>query len=136
VAESYPVVPIGTVRSAVTDPGDSPRQGRDTGMEAILEIDPAYTEALSGIGENRRLLVICWLHLAERGRLKVHPRGDPANPARGVFATRSPLRPNSFAIYTVDLLDVRGTSLRVRGIDAVDGTPVLDIRPHRSRLDD
>jgi L-fuculose-phosphate aldolase len=135
VAESYSVVPIGKVRSALTDPADAPRQGRDTGTEATLEIDPAYAEALSGIEENERLLVVCWLHLAGRGRLKVNPRGDPASPARGVFATRSPLRPNPFAIYTVELLEVRGTSLRVRGVDAVDGTPVLDIRPHRPSLD-
>lgn len=136
MGESFSVFPVGTVRSSLSRPEDAPRQGRTAGTEAILEIDDACGEALAGIGENERLVVICWLHLAARDRLRVHPGGDGSVPERGVFATRSPLRPNPFAIYTVDLLEVDGRKLRVRGIDAVDGTPVLDIRPHRPRLDD
>jgi len=136
VGESFSVFPVGTVRSSLIRPEDAPRQGRTAATEAVLEIDPACAEALAGIGENERLIVICWLHLSSRDRLRVHPRNDNSNPERGVFSTRSPLRPNPFAIYTVDLLEVDGPRLRVRGIDAVDGTPVLDIRPHRPRLDD
>jgi L-fuculose-phosphate aldolase len=117
-------------------PEDAPFQGRDAGTEAVIEIDPPYAPGLKGVGENEKLIVVCWLHLARRGSLSVHPRGDSSVPRRGVFATRSPLRPNPLAIYTVDLLEVQGTRLRVRGMDAVDGTPVLDIRPHRPRLDD
>lgn len=135
MSESFPVFPVGTVRSSLTRPEDAPRQGRAAATEAVLEIDPACEEALAGISENERLIVICWLHLSPRDRLRVHPRGDHSNPERGVFSTRSPLRPNPFAVYTVDLLEVDGRRLRVRGIDAVDGTPVLDIRPHRPRLD-
>jgi len=136
VDRSFTVVPVGTVRSLFSRPEDAPFQGRDAGAEAAIEIDPAYAEALAGIGENDRLIVVCWLHLAGRDRLTVRPRGDSSKPQRGVFATRSPLRPNPFAIYTVDLLELRGRRLRVRGIDAVDGTPVLDIRPHRPGLDE
>ena len=136
MGESFSVFPVGTVRSTLTRPEDAPRQGRAAGTEAVLEIDPACEEGLAGIGDNERLIVICWLHLAARDRLRVHPRGDGSSPERGVFATRSPLRPNPFAVYTVDLLEVDGRRLRVRGIDAVDGTPVLDIRPHRPGLDD
>lgn len=136
MGETFTVVPVGRVRSPVTSPREAPHQGRDAGTEVFIDVDPAYAEALEGVREGGKLIVVCWLHLAERGRLKVHPRGDPARPLTGVFATRSPLRPNPLALYTVELLERRGATLRVRGVDAVDGTPVLDIRPHAPRLDD
>jgi L-fuculose-phosphate aldolase len=106
------------------------------GLEADIEVGERYAAALDGIEERKRLLVICWLHLAGRDRLTIHPRGDVTQPEKGVFATRSPVRPNPVAVYTVELLGVEGRRLRVRGLDAVDGTPVIDIRPHISRLDD
>jgi L-fuculose-phosphate aldolase len=136
MAERYEIVPIGRVRSPFRDPGEAPRQGREAAVEATIEVEPAYLDALEGIDRWKKLLIVCWLHRADRGRLKVRPRLNPDNPLTGVFSTRSPSRPNPLAIYTADLLEVRGTALRVLGLDAVDGTPVVDIRPHISRLDD
>ncbi len=130
------VTPIGYVRSSLKDPGESPRQGRDAATQADIEILPGFEEALRGIEEWSQLQVTCWLHLAPRGILKVHPKGQRNRPLTGVFATRSPARPNPLGVYTADLLEVRGRTLRIRGIDAVDGTPVLDIKPHIHRLDD
>ncbi|MGE5189114.1 MAG: tRNA (N6-threonylcarbamoyladenosine(37)-N6)-methyltransferase TrmO, partial [Gemmatimonadota bacterium] len=82
-----------------------------------------------------KIVVLCWMDRADRGRLKVHPRGREERPERGVFATRSPHRPNPISLNTVELLEIRGTVLRVRGMDAIDGTPVLDIKPHAPDLD-
>ena len=129
-------VTVGYVRSAVTDRGHAPRQGRDAGSDARIEVLPFYTKALDGIEQWPQLLVTCWLHLADRSILSVHPRGKIGAPLTGVFATRSPARPNPLAVYTVELVEVEGKILHVKGIDAVDGTPVLDIKPHVHRLDD
>ncbi|GAB4271025.1 MAG: tRNA (N6-threonylcarbamoyladenosine(37)-N6)-methyltransferase TrmO [Deferrisomatales bacterium] len=133
--DRYEVVPVGFVRSPISTPDRAPRQGRDAGLEVVLEILPAYEPALQGIERWPQLVVLCWMHRGVRDRLQVVPRGDPALPLAGVFATRSPHRPNPLAVYTVDLLEVRGRCLRVRGVDAVDGTPVVDLRPHVPRLD-
>lgn len=105
-------------------------------MRARIEILPSYRDAMEGIGQWSKLLVVCWMHLADRETLTVHPRGDIKAPITGVFGTRSPARPNPLAVYTVDLLAVNGEVLEVMGMDAVDGTPVLDIKPHIHRLDD
>ncbi len=129
-------VVVGHVRSPLSNRASAPRQGRDTAQEAFIEVLQAYGEALEGIGGWDQLLVTCWLHLAPRNILKVHPKGDTTKPLSGVFGIRSPARPNPIAVYTVDLLKVDGSRLHVRGIDAVDGTPVLDIKPHVRRLDD
>lgn len=132
----YTVVPVGFVRSAVTDPALAPKQGRPAGAEAVIEILPEYEGALEGVTEGDELLVLCWLDRARRDVLRVHPRGDAAKPERGVFSTRSPVRPNPIAVSVARLLARRGRFLQVRGIDAVDGTPVLDLKPHRPALDD
>jgi L-fuculose-phosphate aldolase len=136
VTADFVLVPIGFVRSEVREPALAPKQGRPAGAEAVIEILPAYEEALDGLADGDDLLVLCWLDRARRDLLRVHPRGNPANPERGVFSTRSPLRPNPIAVETVRLLERAGRRLRVRGIDAVDGTPVIDIKPHRGALDD
>ena len=104
-------------------------------QEAVVEILPEYADAMELIGGWDQLLVTCWLHLAPRDLLKVHPKGDMQLPLSGVFGTRSPARPNPMAVYTVDLLKVDGNRLHVSGIDAVDGTPVLDVKPYIGRLD-
>lgn len=127
--------PIGVVHSTLHEMADAPRQGRDAGSEAEIEVFPEYLPALQGIEERDRLLVVCWLDQARRDLLQVPARAG-AGPLRGVFATRSPNRPNPVAVYPVELLSVHGTRLRVRGIDAVDGTPVLDLKPRVARLDD
>ena len=135
LSTTYELVPIGRVRSPVASVEEAPRQGRDAGTVAEVQILPQYAEALAGIERWARVRVTCWLHRASRDVLGVHPRGDPSSPLTGVFATRSPSRPNPLAVYTVDLLERRDTTLVVAGIDAVDGTPVVDIRPHVPRLD-
>ncbi len=127
--------PIGVVHSPLRDPAEAPRQGREAGIEAEIEVFPEYAAALQGCGERPRLLVVCWLHRSRRDLLQV-PAKDGVGPARGVFSTRSPNRPNPLAVYPVELLSVNGNRLRVRGIDAVDGTPVVDLKPRVSRLDD
>ncbi|MDD5761249.1 MAG: tRNA (N6-threonylcarbamoyladenosine(37)-N6)-methyltransferase TrmO [bacterium] len=150
--EEYIVRPIGIVRSALKDPADAPKQGALTGQEADIVVDPAYLSALDGLarrvaaagkpafgdGGHRKggkIIVICWMQGADRGRLKVHPRDQETLPERGVFSTRSPHRPNPVSLHTVTLLSIDGNVLRVRGMDAVDGTPVIDIKPHSPELD-
>ncbi len=127
--------PVGVIRSGIVRLEDAPKQGALAGTEAEIHVFPEYAEALEGLRE-RKIVVLCWMHEADRGRLKVHPRGREELPARGVFSTRSPHRPNPISLHTVEILSVSGTVLRVRGMDAVDGTPVLDIKPHAAALDD
>ncbi len=144
--------PIGLVRSAVRTTDEAPRQGALEGTEAEIVVFPEYAEALDGIERRVRkegepapggthpeatgkIVVLCWMHLADRERRKVHPRGQEDRPLRGVFSTRSPHRPNPVSLHTVELLERRGTVLRVRGMDAIDGTPVIDIKPHAPGLD-
>jgi tRNA (Thr-GGU) A37 N-methylase len=148
----YIVRPIGVVRSVLIDPADAPKQGALTGQEAEIVVDPAYLQALGGLErrvadgrdaasdaparrKSGKIIVICWMHSAIRDRLKVHPRDQEELPERGVFSTRSPHRPNPLSLHTVTLLSVVGNVLRVRGMDAIDGTPVIDIKPHSPELD-
>jgi tRNA (Thr-GGU) A37 N-methylase len=148
----YIVRPIGVVRSALKDAADAPKQGALTGQEAEIVVDPAFLPALDGLerrvagaenvdicdGGHRKggkIIVICWMHGAERERLKVHPRDQEMLPERGVFSTRSPHRPNPVSLHTVTLLSIAGNVLRVRGMDAIDGTPVVDIKCHSPELD-
>ncbi len=138
--EEYIVRPVGVVRSAIMDGADAPKQGALTDQEAEVVVDPAYLVALDGLAErvrtgSSRIIVLCWMHGADRARLHVHPRGKEHLPLRGVFSTRSPHRPNPVSLHTVTLLAVDGNVLRIRGMDAVDGTPVVDIKPHSSDLD-
>ncbi len=136
MSQRYWLTPIGHVRSSLRTREEAPRQGRDTNQEAWLDIRPAYRDALLGLASWPAIQVICWLHQADRDMLQVHPGRDPGAPLTGVFATRSPNRPNPLAVYTVVLREQSGLSLRVAGIDALDGTPVVDLRPHVHRLDD
>ena len=132
----YIVRPIGVVRSELKDPADAPKQGAMTGQEAEIVVDPAYSPALEGLDPRKgKIIVICWMHLADRDRLKVHPQGKEERPERGVFSTRSPHRPNPVTLHTVTLLSIEGTVLRVRGMEAIDGTPVVDIKVHSPGLD-
>ena len=133
--ETFVVRPIGVVRSPLRDPGDAPKQGALTDQEAEVVVDPAYVAALDGLERRGKVIVICWMHGAERDRLTVHPRGQEDRPERGVFSTRSPHRPNPLSLHTVTLLSVVGNVLHVRGMDAIDGTPVVDIKPHSPELD-
>jgi tRNA-Thr(GGU) m(6)t(6)A37 methyltransferase TsaA len=121
--------PIGRVESPLADRADAPRQGDEGAPEAWLALDPAVGEALAGVAPGAEVVVITWLHRASRDVLRVHPRGDPSRPVQGVFSTRSPDRPNPIGLHRVTVLAVEGTRLRVRGLEAIDGTPVLDLKP-------
>jgi len=120
---------IGYIRNAVKEP--QKKDWQSVTSEIIINED--LTEALSGLDEFSHIIVIYWMHRtlpSERSIMKVHPRRDPNLPLIGVFATRSPARPNPFGVATVKLLERRDNVLKVTGLDAIDGTPVLDIKPH------
>jgi tRNA-Thr(GGU) m(6)t(6)A37 methyltransferase TsaA len=120
---------IGSVQSAFQDRAQAPKQGWGTGREAVIEILPSYADGLEGIAAGDDILVLTWLHLGDRATLRVHPRDDPANPMTGVFATRSADRPNPIGLHRVTVLRIELRRLTVAGMEAVDGTPVLDIKP-------
>jgi tRNA-Thr(GGU) m(6)t(6)A37 methyltransferase TsaA len=129
VPDSYSIKPIGVVRSELKRLEDAPMQGVEGAPEAWLEIFPEYRDALEGITPGWELIVLTWFHLSSREVLRVHPRGDPNRPMRGVFSTRSPARPNPIAMHRVKVLEVdmrRG--LKVYPLEAVDGTPVVDVK--------
>ena len=123
------LTPIGTVASPLTDPDAAPCQGDEGAPEAWLELVAEVAPALGGIAAGDELLVLTWLDRARRDVLEVHPRGDTARPLAGVFATRSPDRPNPIGLHRVTVLEIDGTRLRVRDLEALDGTPVLDLKP-------
>ncbi|MFL6664311.1 MAG: tRNA (N6-threonylcarbamoyladenosine(37)-N6)-methyltransferase TrmO [Rhizobacter sp.] len=130
MTEEQPALTIvGHIRSTLHAPADAPRQGREGAPDAWLEVDPAFAPALSGLAVGDDLVVVSWLHCASRDVLEVHPRGDPANPLAGVFATRSPHRPNPLGLHRVMLREINGTRLRVGPIETIDGTPIVDIKP-------
>ena len=125
----YVLYPIGLLHSPLKQPEEAPRQGREGAPDAWLEVHALVAEGLDGIAIGDELFVITWLHKAQRGTLKVHPRGDETIPLAGVFATRSPDRPNPLGLHRVTVLEIAGRSLKVGPIEAIDGTPVIDIKP-------
>ena len=120
---------IGVVESALDDLDAAPKQGAEGGAEAWIAIDPALRDGLDGVAAGSRLLVLTWLHLGDREVLRVHPRDDASNPLRGVFSTRSASRPNPIGLHEVEVLEVDGHRLRVAPLEAIDGTPVVDLKP-------
>ena len=124
----YTLHQIGQIRSTLRAVGDAPRQGTEGAPDAWLEVDPTFSRALLGIAPGDHVVIVTWLHLADRDVLQVHPRGDPKNPLAGVFATRSPHRPNPLGLHRVTVREIAGTRLRVGPIEAIDGTPVVDIK--------
>ena len=125
----YTVDPIGYVRSTLTKLDDAPMQGDEGASEAWLELKPSVAPALVGIKPGDELILLAWLHLAERDVLQVHPRGDLSRPLTGVFATRSPDRPNPIGLHRVSVLEVAEQKLKVAPLEAIDGTPIVDIKP-------
>jgi tRNA-Thr(GGU) m(6)t(6)A37 methyltransferase TsaA len=123
------VTPIGRVESLLTDLASAPKQGHEGAPEAWLVLDPSVVAGLDGLRSGARVVVLTWLDRADRGVLRVHPRADPANPETGVFATRSADRPNPIGLHPVEIVSVDGHRVRVRDLEAVDGTPVLDVKP-------
>ena len=129
MSSEYLVRPIGRVHSELRNRADAPRQGFEGAPDARLEILPAFTPALDGIAPGQEILLLTWLHQAERDVLMVHPRDDESRPMRGVFSTRSGDRPNPIGVHRVKVLEVgKHGWLHVRGLEAIDGTPVIDIK--------
>jgi tRNA-Thr(GGU) m(6)t(6)A37 methyltransferase TsaA len=120
---------IGRVQSPLTDKETAPMQGHEGAPEAWIAFEPDVAGALDGLQVGGRVIVFTWFHQADREVLKVHPRSDPANPLTGVFATRSPDRPNPIGMHPVEILEIEGLRLRVSDLEAIDGTPVIDLKP-------
>jgi tRNA-Thr(GGU) m(6)t(6)A37 methyltransferase TsaA len=123
------LTPIGTVESPLTDRASAPKQGHEGAPDACLVLEPEVLAGLDGLRAGDRVLVFTWLDRAHRDVLRVHPRDDLDQPQRGVFTTRSPDRPNPIGLHPVEVLSVTGARVDVRGLEALDGTPVLDIKP-------
>ncbi|HEX6336928.1 MAG TPA: tRNA (N6-threonylcarbamoyladenosine(37)-N6)-methyltransferase TrmO [Jiangellaceae bacterium] len=121
--------PIGTVESVLTDLDAAPRQGDEGAPDAWLVFEPAVLDGLDGIRPGDEIIVITWLHMARRDVLRVHPRGDESRPVQGVFGTRSPHRPNPIGLHRVLVISIDGDRILVGDLEAVNGTPILDVKP-------
>jgi tRNA-Thr(GGU) m(6)t(6)A37 methyltransferase TsaA len=121
--------PIGVIRSTLKVRTGAPRQGREGAPDAWLEVHPAFTDALDGLAAGDEILVLTWFHRARRETLRVYPRSNRRLALTGVFATRSPDRPNPIGLHPVTIRRISGTRLRIGPIEAIDGTPVIDIKP-------
>jgi tRNA-Thr(GGU) m(6)t(6)A37 methyltransferase TsaA len=128
----FAVTPVGWVESPLTDLASAPKQGDEGAPDATLVLAPEMREALAGVQAGDELDVLTWLHLARRDVLSGHMRGDPSRPVRGVFATRSPHRPNPIGLHRVQVISVDGLRVRVRNLEAVDGTPIVDVKARLS----
>lgn len=126
---TYELQPIGRVDSPLVDLGDAPLQGDEGTPESWLVFDQAISDALAGLNRGVEIFVLTWLDQARRDVLSVHPRGNPANPRQGVFNTRSPDRPNPIGLHRVSIVAIDADKIRVRGLEAIHGTPILDIKP-------
>ncbi len=115
--------------SALTDLAAAPKQGHEGAPEAWLEFEADVLDGLTDLRPGDRVIVLTWLDRARRDVLRVHPRDDPANPEQGVFSTRSVDRPNPVGLHPVEILAAEGARLRVTGLEAVDGTPIVDVKP-------
>jgi tRNA-Thr(GGU) m(6)t(6)A37 methyltransferase TsaA len=127
--DRFELRPIGRVHSPLTRRKDAPRQPWEGAPEAWIEIDPAYLPALHLLAEGDEIWVLTWLHASRRDALQVHPGRDLDAPLTGVFATRSPDRPNPIGLHRTRVLHIEdGTRLHVEALEAIDGTPVVDIK--------
>jgi tRNA-Thr(GGU) m(6)t(6)A37 methyltransferase TsaA len=126
---AFQLRPVGVIRSALKVRSKAPKQGSEGAPDAWLEVEPFASLALDGLAIGDDVIVITWLHRAKREVLKVHPRSDPHRRLTGVFATRSPDRPNPLGLHRVTVREVAKNRLRIGPIEAIDGTPVVDIKP-------
>jgi len=123
------LVPIGRVESPLADAAEAPKQGFEGGPDAWLVFEPRVLDALDGLEPGARVIVLTWLDRADRTTLKVHPRDDARNPLRGVFGTRSADRPNPIGLHEVEVLAIEGNRVQVSDLEALDGTPIVDLKP-------
>jgi tRNA-Thr(GGU) m(6)t(6)A37 methyltransferase TsaA len=128
-SRSYALEPIGTVESPLRDPAEAPKQGDEGAPDAWLVLESSMIDGLEGLDVGDEVVVLTWLDRADRGVLRVHPRDEPSNPEQGVFSTRSADRPNPIGLHAVEILERHGGRLKVRALEAVDGTPVVDLKP-------
>jgi tRNA-Thr(GGU) m(6)t(6)A37 methyltransferase TsaA len=128
--------PIGRVESSLTDPLLAPKQGDEGAPDAWIILQPQVLQAARDLQEGQTILVLTWLHRADRRIQVVHPRSDSTRAEQGVFSTRSPDRPNPIGVHRVTILAVDANRLQVRNLEAIDGTPVLDIKPVLGDIDD
>ena len=143
---SYTIEPVGFIRSTLKTRDEAPRQGAEGAPDAWLEIEPQFAEALLGMEVGHELIVITWMHEADRSVLQNHPRGDESRPLTGVFYTRSPARPNPLGLHPVTVREIEPPSpnamagqapprIRIGPIEVFDGTPVVDIKSASTRAD-
>ena len=130
------VRPIGVIRSILKTRGQAPKQGSEGAPDAWLEVRPFAADGLDGLAAGDDIIVVTWLHRARRDVLRVHPRSDRRRPLTGVFATRSPDRPNPVGLHRATVREITRKRLRIGPIEAIDGTPVLDIKPVLTGLRD
>lgn len=133
---AFGLAPIGYVRSTLTEREQAPRQGSEGGPDAWIDVQSTVADGLVGLHVGDEIVVITWFHRAERDVLEVHPRGDANVPLTGVFATRSPDRPNPLGLHRVTVRAIEGTKLKVGPLEAIHGTPIVDIKPVLSRTAD
>ena len=127
---AFPIEPIGHVESPLTEPAEAPKQGSEGSPPAWLVFSPEYQEGLADLKVGDEILVLTWLHLADRQTLRVRPRDDQSAPLRGVFSTRSQDRPNPLGLHRVRIIDTAGpTRFQVADLEAVDGTPIIEVKP-------
>jgi tRNA-Thr(GGU) m(6)t(6)A37 methyltransferase TsaA len=125
----YALFPLGFLQSPLKSREEAPKQGREGAPDAWLEVNETVAAGLEGIKVGHEMILITWFHQAHRDILQVHPRGDKTMPLTGVFATRSPDRPNPLGLHRVTVLAIDGRRVKVGPIEAIDGTPVVDIKP-------
>ena len=126
---TFELQPVGHVESSLVDQADAPKQGREGSPPATLVFEPRFAAALADIRVGDEVIVLTWLHQGDRDVLQVHPRDDPGNPLTGVFSTRSQDRPNPIGLHPVEVVAVDGLRVGVRHLEALDGTPILDVKP-------
>ena len=126
---SFELTPVGWVESPLTDRESAPKQGPEGSPEAWLVFEPWVLQGIEGIRAGDEVIVLTWLDRASRDVLRVHPRGDVANPKQGVFNTRSPDRPNPIGLHRVEVAAIEGNRFRVRNLEALNGTPIVDVKP-------
>lgn len=127
--EDIELAPIGRVESPLTDLAAAPKQGDEGAPGAWLVFEAELTDGLDGINTGDEIIVLTWLDRAHRDVLSVHPRGDLSRPPQGVFSTRSPDRPNPIGLHRVEVAEIDANRVRVHGLEALDGTPILDLKP-------